>query len=93
MMINSFGIKPVRGGSPASDIRRILSEMMASGFRLKREDNCELVEIVIRRMNIGIITIEYRIKYVSVMQGIGIVRAATIHPEWVIDEYASRVRR
>lgn len=86
-IVISFGKKPIIGGRPPRDRRRI--EMyIIDGF----EDDIlfigEFIIILFRDINIGIIIIEYIIRYMIDINGRCLIVNLYIHPMWVIDEAA-----
>lgn len=81
MILSHFGIKPVRGGSPASDIRRSgMSIWYLWDVRLVVR-NCGLLVVFeeFRIIKIGDTIMQYRTKYRIDMFGEDVV-SASIHP-------------
>lgn len=95
VMIISFGINPVSGGTPARDNIAILIINVIAMFVLNRLWSVlivfELMFLIIKK--IGSTTIEYIMKYIMQNTDLLIDSIDVIHPIWPIDEYASSGRR
>jgi len=87
-MATHLGINPVRGGSPPRDSKRrgiincINGALDINLFRsiLVFDEN------LLNRIKIGVIKIEYIMKYSIVVVSLFIEDNLIIHPIWVIDE-------
>jgi uncharacterized protein YybS (DUF2232 family) len=95
VITSSFGINPVRGGTPARDNIRIAIANINTVLFLN--SLCRVlivfVLIVLIIMKIGNTIIEYIIKYIVQNVYLLIANIDVIHPICPIDEYASSGRR
>jgi hypothetical protein len=91
----NFGINPVNGGIPASDIRQIAIIRAVNVFILNILYIVlivfELIIFIMRK--IGITINEYIRKYIIQKDDLLTDNIDVIHPIWPIDEYASSGRR
>lgn len=88
VMIISFGINPVSGGTPARDSIAILNIGVIIIFRLNRLWSVLMVFdlLYVRIPKIGRTTIEYMMKYVMQNVDLLIDSIDVIQPIWPIDE-------